>query len=278
MIDVPRGDVSHDWRFCQIVSIAECSRRFYQIRRPGGAAWARGIAQVGIAHKNSTERFMVRQPRAAWEDRDGSNHEIGRRDSNSRAPPTRLAHIARSIGSAMSQPKSTSAYLIGTPEAFEAWIHGVPAIDDYSIQLLASYREALGQVNLEEARVRSAGEAGPATPDSPQGEPSEAEGSSPEAGSDDRAGELTADGAADERESAEGAVKPPNKTKVTHLPRLHEVMEIEPERLSQLHGHLVAIGYLEEEILARSAGLAYRITRAGVSRLIQWEEEAASAA
>ncbi len=107
---------------------------------------------------------MVRQPRPVLEDPADRSQGIGRCDSNSRAPPTRLVLAARSIGNSMSQPKSTSTRLFGTPEAFEAWILGVPAIDSYSIQVLSSYREALGQVNLEEGRDRSAGEEPPATP------------------------------------------------------------------------------------------------------------------
>lgn len=51
------------------------------------------------------------------------------------------------------------------------------------------------------------------------------------------------------------------------VPRLHVVAGIAESDLAQLHGQLVANGFVTVEILGRTDGLAYRLTRDGVRQL-----------
>ena len=61
------------------------------------------------------------------------------------------------------------------------------------------------------------------------------------------------------------------------VPRLHAAAGLEPGSLAGLHGQLLAAGYLAAEIIGRSDGLSYRITREGLRRLSD-ENEASEAA
>jgi hypothetical protein len=61
------------------------------------------------------------------------------------------------------------------------------------------------------------------------------------------------------------------------VPRLRSVVGVENERLAQLHGQLLALGYLTAEVLGRSDGLSYRITREGLRRLAGEADEAEAA-
>jgi len=58
------------------------------------------------------------------------------------------------------------------------------------------------------------------------------------------------------------------------VPRLHSVRDIDAGNLAHLHGQLVANGFATVEILGRSDGLAYRLTRDGLRQL---NDEPASA-
>ncbi len=51
------------------------------------------------------------------------------------------------------------------------------------------------------------------------------------------------------------------------VPRLRVVDGIEVSSLASLHGQLLAGGYLTAEVLGRSDGLAYRLTRDGLRHL-----------
>ena len=51
------------------------------------------------------------------------------------------------------------------------------------------------------------------------------------------------------------------------VPRLRRVEGVDDAELAAAHGQLLASGYLTAEVLGRSDGLAYRITRDGVRQL-----------
>lgn len=51
------------------------------------------------------------------------------------------------------------------------------------------------------------------------------------------------------------------------VPRMHSVPGIDADSLAHLHGQLVANGFAAVEILGRSDGLAYRVTREGLGQL-----------
>ncbi len=44
------------------------------------------------------------------------------------------------------------------------------------------------------------------------------------------------------------------------LRRLAELQDVEPDQLAKAHGHLIALGYLEFDLVSRSEGIAYRLT------------------
>ena len=47
------------------------------------------------------------------------------------------------------------------------------------------------------------------------------------------------------------------------VPRLHDLQEIQDDRLPRIHGRLIAEGLLRFNLLGRSAGIGYRLTPAG---------------
>jgi hypothetical protein len=51
------------------------------------------------------------------------------------------------------------------------------------------------------------------------------------------------------------------------VPRLHAVPGIDADDFARLHGQLVANGFVTVEILGRTDGLAYRVTRDGLRQL-----------
>lgn len=113
----------------------------------------------------------------------------------------------------------------------DAWLFDEPELDEESIALLTAYRAA-AEVQRQASRAQAA----------PQKESlSEAAG------------------------SGDSAVPPvPQQQGVRRLDSLDGVRD---ERLARLHGKLLAAGYLTADILGRTDGLSYRITREGVRRL-----------
>lgn len=115
----------------------------------------------------------------------------------------------------------------------EAWLLGAPELDAGALTLLAAYRDLT-------AAARAAVPAPVAPPASPEGQ-------------------TASDGTAPSPE--------PTPRAVPGIPRLRSVDGLDSERLGGLHGQLLAAGYLTAELLGRSDGLAYRITREGTGRL-----------
>lgn len=60
--------------------------------------------------------------------------------------------------------------------------------------------------------------------------------------------------------------KPAVRVQPTIL-RLAEIEGVESELLSGIHGKLIAAGYLTAEVVGRSDGIVYRLTREGQRRL-----------
>ena len=61
------------------------------------------------------------------------------------------------------------------------------------------------------------------------------------------------------------------------VPRFRTIANIDPAKLANLHGFLLAAGYLTTEVVGRSEGLCYRITREGLHRLSDETLDAKSA-
>lgn len=60
--------------------------------------------------------------------------------------------------------------------------------------------------------------------------------------------------------------KPAVRVQPTVL-RLAEIEGVESELLSGIHGKLIAAGYLTADVVGRSDGIVYRLTREGQQRL-----------
>jgi hypothetical protein len=60
--------------------------------------------------------------------------------------------------------------------------------------------------------------------------------------------------------AADVASRPARPESDGWLPRLAEIPEVPPERLSGVHGRLIAFGYLKFELSAKDATLRYQLT------------------
>jgi len=124
-----------------------------------------------------------------------------------------------------------------TGSDLEAWLLGEAELDVEAVTLLAAYRDAAAASVPEAQAVRD---------------------------------EVAAPG------DGEGTAPAPMKV-VPGVPRLRAVEGIEAERLAPLHGQLLAAGFLTSDLLGRSDGLAYRVTREGLRRLAGETAEGAEA-
>ena len=128
-----------------------------------------------------------------------------------------------------------------TGNALEAWLLGEPELDSAALALLAAYRDA---AEVARAPADAAGSRGATTEPAEDGSPT-------------------------------GPAVPRTAPAV---PRLRTVEGVEESRLAALHGGLIADGFLTTELLGRSDGLAYRVTREGLRRLAGGTDEAEAAA
>lgn len=114
-----------------------------------------------------------------------------------------------------------------TASTNDAWLFDEPALDDEGLALLAAYRAA-SEASRESMMAQAAA--------LPAEEPLEAE----------------------------------HRRKASQSPgvlRLHSIAGVRGERINGLHGQLLAAGYLTAEIVGRSDGLSYHVTREGLQRL-----------
>ncbi len=117
----------------------------------------------------------------------------------------------------------------------DSWLLGAGELESDAVALLTAYR-VTAETARQSLQAASAPEAG-------DGESSESD-----------------------EESAPATVAFVSRT-LPAVPRLRNVDGIEPERLASLHGQLLAGGYLTAEVLGRTDGLAYAITRDGLRHL-----------
>jgi hypothetical protein len=111
----------------------------------------------------------------------------------------------------------------------DGWLLGEPDLDADGLTLLAAYRDAASA-----ARAATVAQPAPETAD-PAGEDAPADS--------------------------------PVSRGLPPVLRLRTVDGVAADRLGDLHGRLLAAGYLTAELLGRTDGLAYRVTREGLRRL-----------
>jgi hypothetical protein len=143
----------------------------------------------------------------------------------------------------MTKPLRKSRPLSASRADLDSWLFS-PEIEPELLTLLAAYRHAAE--SLRQTAQTSGKTTGPT-----------AEAGSAEVGSS----ETIADGAGDV-ENSQGIPRG-----LPAVPRMHSVPGIDAENLAHLHGQLVANGFATVEILGRSDGLAYRVTREGLGQL-----------
>lgn len=113
----------------------------------------------------------------------------------------------------------------------DAWLFDEPDLDEEGLALLAAYREASEasrQTNIAEAASAHALDIHETAPSSESSRP-----------------------------------VPPQQGVL----RLQSVDGVRAERFTGLHGQLLAAGYLSADVLGRTDGLSYRVTREGLQRL-----------
>ncbi len=137
----------------------------------------------------------------------------------------------------MTKPSRKSRPLSSSRADLDSWLFS-SEIEPELLTLLATYRDAAEVLRLAQASAKTIV---PAVEDDVSEHPA------------DEAGE---------RESIQSLPRG-----LPAVPRLHSVPGIDADNLAHLHGQLVANGFATPEILGRSDGLAYRITRDGLRQL-----------
>ena len=141
------------------------------------------------------------------------------------------------------------------------------AFDLDSLRLLRGYREAGQNARAERARVAEA-EAQAA-----EDQPLETDAAEEPSPSEPTA--SLAEPGASPTESPEPASSKPDRDKGDPwVDRISELEFVELEKLSELHGKLIAAGFLNFQIRNRQTGVEYRITNAGKQFLTRAVEEA----
>ena len=135
----------------------------------------------------------------------------------------------------------------------ETWINGDPPLDDDCRRLLAAYREALSQANAPEISDRPANSPDADDESEDKSQPPQHEYVAPDP----------------QTPSAMPSKAIPQPPRVRFVPRLAQIEGVTPDQLGPLHGQLIAMGYLSEELLGRTGGIVYRVTRDGICRLNQ---------
>jgi len=141
------------------------------------------------------------------------------------------------------------------------------AFDLDSLRLLRGYREAGQNARAERARIAEV-----------EAQAAEDQTLGTDAGEGPSPPEPTAswsESATSPTESPEPASSRPERDKGDPwVDRISELEFVELDRLSELHGKLIAAGFLNFQIRNRHTGVEYRITNAGKQFLIRAVEEA----
>lgn len=181
-----------------------------------------------------------------------------RRSKQLQRPPPHDWDEAASHVDSTSMTRSTPATNArrASQEDLNAWMNGDPPLDEHSTHLLAAYREALSLANARE--------------NTDDRNDSAQEPEKTESNSQPDVMAVTADEGDPSTNidpSAPSATSPPKPRAVTSVLRLDDVEGIAPDQMARLHGRLIAMGYLTEELVGRTGGVAYRLTRDGLQRL-----------
>ncbi|MGC1275253.1 MAG: hypothetical protein WBC44_16225 [Planctomycetaceae bacterium] len=130
----------------------------------------------------------------------------------------------------MTRPPTAKAPIRRNATPSDAWLFDEPDLDEEGLALLAAYRAA-----SEASRRAMIAQAATAADTEPTA---------------DRADESL-----------------PAVSRQPGVLRLHSVAGVRAERFTGLHGQLLAAGYLTADVLGRTDGLSYRVTREGLQRL-----------